>query len=334
MHGHERAITYLKYSPDGDVFFSAAKDSTPTMWRASTGERIGVFHGHDGAVFQLDTTSDTKYLISASMESKSIIWEVNTGKVIKTISLDSPIRTVAVSEGDKFLCLGTMSFARNGSCLFIYDLSVGMENLKDPLIVIKDVCPLSVNIVSVIWSPLNKSLILGCTDGHIRIVDAESGKLNKTIEAHEGDITSLIASYDRTMFATSSKDASAKIYDMLTYEELACYKTDRPLNGVALSPIFDHMVVVGGVEARDVTTTRTQKMESLFFNYAVKEEIGRVKGSFGTMNSVQFSPDGKSFITGGEDGYVRLCFFDDEYFKKDANEEKRLRELEAMATKQ
>lgn len=51
-----------------------------------------------------------------------------------------------------------------------------------------------------------------------------------------------------------------------------------------------------------------------------------------------------SFITGGEDGYVRLCFFDDEYFKKvgvnegsngqDANEEKRLRELEAMATKQ
>ncbi len=103
----------------------------------------------------------------------------------------------------------------------------------------------------------------------------------------------MIASYDRTMFATSSKDASAKIYDMLTYEELACYKTDRPLNGVALSPIFDHMVVVGGVEARDVTTTRTQKMESLFFNYAVKEEIGRVKGSFGTMNSVQFSPDGK-----------------------------------------
>ena len=51
-----------------------------------------------------------------------------------------------------------------------------------------------------------------------------------------------------------------------------------------------------------------------------------------------------SFITGGEDGYVRLCFFDDDYFKKvdmdernyeqDANEEKRLRELEAIASKQ
>lgn len=57
MHGHERAITYVKYSPDGDVLFSAAKDNTPTMWRANTGERIGIFHGHTGAVYQLDVTS-------------------------------------------------------------------------------------------------------------------------------------------------------------------------------------------------------------------------------------------------------------------------------------
>lgn len=128
------------------------------------------------------------------------------------------------------------------------------------------------------------------------------------------------------MFATASKDAKTRIYDMFTFEEIASFDTDRSLNSVALSPILNHVVVVGGVEARDVTTSRSQKMESLFFNIATKEEIGRVKGSFGTMNSVQFSPDGKrwnwkermrcSFITGGEDGYVRLLFFDPEYFTK------------------
>ena len=37
-----------------------------------------------------------------------------------------------------------------------------------------------------------------------------------------------------------------------------------------------------------------------------------------------------SFITGGEDGYVRLCFFDKEYFTKEAEEEKKLRELEKL----
>ena len=135
--------------------------------------------------------------------------------------------------------------------------------------------------------------MVSCTDGKIRIIDFVTDEVVKTIDAHTGDITCVVASYDRTMFATASKDAKTRIYDMFTFEEIASFDTDRSLNSVALSPILDHVVVVGGVEARDVTTSRSQKMESLFFNIATKEEIGRVKGSFGTMNSVQFSPDGK-----------------------------------------
>lgn len=41
-----------------------------------------------------------------------------------------------------------------------------------------------------------------------------------------------------------------------------------------------------------------------------------------------------SFITGGEDGYVRLCFFDPEYFTMDETNERNLRELEELSKKQ
>lgn len=41
-----------------------------------------------------------------------------------------------------------------------------------------------------------------------------------------------------------------------------------------------------------------------------------------------------SFITGGEDGYVRLCFFDPEYFTMDEANEQNLRELEELSKKQ
>lgn len=85
--------------------------------------------------------------------------------------------------------------------------------------------------------------------------------IERTIKAHDSDVTCLITSYDHSMFATASKDAKTKVFDIMTFEEICCFATDRPLNGVALSPIRDHLVVVGGVEARDVTTTRTQKME-------------------------------------------------------------------------
>ena len=100
-----------------------------------------------------------------------------------------------------------------------------------------------------------------CSDGNLRVVNPTTGKVDRVLHVHDGEITSLILSYDRTMLATSSKDAKAKVFDAHTLEEILSFATDRPLNSVALSPIRDHLVTVGGVEARDVTTSHSEKME-------------------------------------------------------------------------
>ncbi|PAL62447.1 hypothetical protein CEJ83_21050, partial [Acinetobacter baumannii] len=56
------------------------------------------------------------------------------------------------------------------------------------------------------------------------------------------------------------------------------------------------------------------KFEAKFFDKILQEEIGGVKGHFGPINALAFNPDGKSFSSGGEDGYVRLHHFDPDYF--------------------
>ena len=43
-------------------------------------------------------------------------------------------------------------------------------------------------------------------------------------------------------------------------------------------------------------------------------------GHFGPVNALTFSPDGKGFASGGEDGYVRLHHFDQSYFEVDDDE--------------
>ena len=47
----------------------------------------------------------------------------------------------------------------------------------------------------------------------------------------------------------------------------------------------------------------------------LEEELGRVKGHFGPINTLAFQPDGKGYASGGEDGYIRLHQFDKSYFE-------------------
>ena len=107
-----------------------------------------------------------------------------------------------------------------------------------------------------------------------------------------------------------------QLFDTNTLEHLKTYKTERPVNSAAVSPIRDHVVLGGGQEAMEVTTTsaRSGKFEARFFHLIFEEEFGRVKGHFGPIQSVAFHPDGKSFSSGGEDGYVRVQAFDPPYF--------------------
>lgn len=104
--------------------------------------------------------------------------------------------------------------------------------------------------------------------------------------------------------------------DVRNLTPLRTYKTDRPINSAAISPLRDHVLIGGGQEAQEVTTSVAQvgKFEARFFHLVFEQEIGRVKGHFGPINTVAFHPNGRQFATGGEDGYVRVHNFDDDYY--------------------
>lgn len=46
-----------------------------------------------------------------------------------------------------------------------------------------------------------------------------------------------------------------------------------------------------------------------------EEEIGGIRGYFGLINVLVFNFDGCLFMSGGEDGYVRIYFLDNFYFE-------------------
>jgi translation initiation factor 3 subunit I len=317
LHGHERSITQIKYNREGDLLFSSAKDNKPTVWYSINGERLGTYNGHNGAVWCLDPSWDCKYLLTGAADNSSRIWDIETGALIKIMGSPSPVRSCGFSySGQQFFFTNDSSMGQTSKVMFynVNDVISG-EGTPEPYLTIP--CPDKGKITSAIWGPLDAYVIIGCDDGTINKLDAKTGELLKTSVDHTAKINDLQKSVDEMMFISASKDNNAKLFDMETFEVIKTYKTDRPVNSASLSPSREHVITGGGQEAMEVTTTSSKvgKFDAKFFHMIFEEEIGRVKGHFGPINSMAFNPEGKSYASGGEDGFIRNHVFDKSYFE-------------------
>jgi translation initiation factor 3 subunit I len=174
-------------------------------------------------------------------------------------------------------------------------------------------------IYKALWGPRNESILTACADGTIKVYESERGTLLKTVRAHTKDC--LYIQYDkwRTTFITASKDGTAKLWDPRDLEKpIRTYEVGRSMNAASISPLMDHVIVGGGESAVDVTLTQanTEQFKVRFFHSIFEEELGSVLGHFGPVHCLCFSPDGRSFASAGEDGFVRLHYMDEEYFKR------------------
>jgi len=287
------------------------------LWFADNGERVGTYKGHTGAVWSLDVTWDSKLLLTASADTMVKLWRVESGEELFSWSHRAPVRCVALAHGDRKFLAVTDPFTKLASSIYVYKLDPDRPTKQNPLPMREIVASTpSAKITQALWGPLNKYIIYSSEDCSVYIHDPETGELLHTITDHEEPVNSITFSYDGTLFITASDDRSAKLYDSKTFKLLKTYETTKPVNAAAISPILDHVLLGGGQKAHGVTTTNVDAggFEARIYDMVFEEELGSVKGHFGPINTISFSPDGKSYASGSEDGYVRIYHFDKFYF--------------------
>lgn len=316
LHGHERSITQVKYNREGDLLFSASKDNKPNVWWSVNGERLGTFDGHCGTVWCLDVDWKTEKFISGAADNTLRMWDCETGRQVAEIECKSAVRSCVFSYSANMVAFSTDKAMGHPCELTVVDSRTVGNFSKDNSIMKLQVTP-GPKITSMAWGPLEEYIVTGHESGDLAQWDLSTGKKMNLVKEHAGAINDLQLNSDGTMFVTASKDCTAKLFDTSTLDLLKTYRTERPVNSAAISPIRDHIVLGGGQDAMEVTTTssRQGKFEARFYHLVFEEEFGRVKGHFGPINSLQFHPDGRSFVSGGEDGYVRTQDFDPIYFE-------------------
>lgn len=242
------------------------------------------------------------------------LWNVETGANIASVNSRSSVRCCNFSFSGNLIAYSTDKAMGHDCELFTIDSRLVDSSMSNASAI--TTLPMKHSkITSMAWF-LDDTIVTGHENGQVAAYDMRMGKEIVSVKDHTGQIQDLQMSRDGTMFITASKDTTAKLFDTETLDCLKTYKTERPVNSAAISPIFDHVVLGGGQEAMDVTTTSTRsgKFDSRFFHLVYEEEFARLKGHFGPINSLAFHPDGKSFASGGEDGFVRVNVFDPSYF--------------------
>ncbi|KDN45029.1 Eukaryotic translation initiation factor 3 subunit I, partial [Rhizoctonia solani AG-8 WAC10335] len=317
LQGHERSLTQIKYNAEGDLLFTASKDHVINVWYTHNGERVGTYNGHNGSVWTVDIDSQSRFMLSGAADNMMKLWDASTGKCLYTWEFPTAVKRVAWSDDDKqILCITEQRMGYQGAIrVFTINREDPTNQDADPY---SEFNPVKSKATVAAFSYDNDIIITGHESGKVAAFDVKAGEeINANERAHSEPVTDLQMSLDRTYFITSSKDKTAKLHDTKTLDVLKNYATDGPLNSAAIAPGRPYILVGGGQEAMNVTTTsaRQGKFETRFWHKIFEEEVGRVKGHFGPINTIAVHPAGIQYASGGEDGYVRLHTFDEGYFR-------------------
>ncbi|RFU80289.1 wd40 repeat [Trichoderma arundinaceum] len=146
---------------------------------------------------------------------------------------------------------------------------------------------------SAAFSPDCKMLAAGCGDGTVRLWDATTGMLIRSLKGNTNQVNSVVFSSNGKRLASASYDGTLRLWDIYTAAPGPALRRSR-VTLIAFSP--DHQQLVSASCNRMLLLWETS-------TGTVQHEL---KGQKGRVSSVAFSSDSKVLAAGFSDGTVWL----------------------------
>jgi serine-threonine kinase receptor-associated protein len=287
---------------------SACKDNNPMLRDGLTGDWIGTFIGHKGAVWSARLSDDATLAATGSADFSAKVWDTFTGQTLHTLQHNHIVRAVAFPPQEKPQVLATGGMEKK---LRIFDLSrTGGENSSEttngntpePTSYEVGAGEHQGAIKSIIWSRDPNIVITAADDKKIRWWDLRTRSL---IASHDiaglplsCELNAGLAGYPEGIISVA---AGKNIYFFDGGRPGHLIKhiaTDREVASVALNG-----------EAKRFVTGCPNDTWVHVWDWDTERELETGRGHHGPVWTTCFSPDGRLYATGSEDGTVKLWKF-------------------------
>jgi len=322
---HTDAVLSLEYSPSGRELLTASRDGKIKVWDTAT-RRVKVsLHGHRWWVWQAkfvppkDRSTAPTRIVSVSQDATAVVWEDSSatwsdGSSVKRLPTfrghDGPVCAVAIStDGETIATAGQDReiLLWRPADLVEVDLmkSIASDDTSESVPSRGVLAGHTATVRSLAFAPVGDVLISSGHDNTVRIWDATSRRLIKTLRGHGRWVNAIAVAADGQSVVSASMDQTIRFWDIAGYEET------RVLRGKRLAGHGDAVLAAEFSPLSDKIATASRDRTVKTWDYATGAELHSLQEghAFFTANASVFA-GGTRLATAAADNSVRLWNFE------------------------
>jgi len=294
--GHSRPVAGIEFSAeteDGVFLISACHDKTAMIRSGETGDWIGTFEGHKGAVWGASLNPPATRAATCSGDFSAKVWDALTGDELLELKHRHIVRSCDWSPDSVNLVTGGKE-----AKLRLYDLH---QPESEPNVLLGHETGKAIKVVRYLPDPSGKVFLSAGDDKTLRLWDVRSLSEVSRLD-FDGPVNSVELSRDeKTLTVAAGTEVS--FWDTTSYQCLKRFTlgvieaNGYGVNSATLHPERKAFVAGGG------------NFWVYVHDYETGEELLCNKGHHGPVYGVRFTPDGKTYASGGDDGTIRFWTF-------------------------